>query len=221
MLITKHFVFVHLKKTGGRFIRNLCAEHMPADWIVAELDDHAAARDIPPEFRDLPVLGFVRNPWDWYVSWYHYIRAQEKRKNGSESTYWSVVFDDGRASFKEAITAACSGVPLGGHPTPHWMERIREQDLDLYSLWCRQVFRAGFKGTVDIGRFENLREDFIAFLRRHEVPVEDSFAAHVMKRPPDNVTERDSYASYYDAELRDLVGEKSTVVDEYGYTFDG
>jgi hypothetical protein len=83
------------------------------------------------------------------------------------------------------------------------------------------VYRAGFKGTVDIGRFESLREDFIAFLRRHEVPVDDGFAAHVMERPPDNVTERDAYASYYDAELRELVRHKSTVVDEYGYTFDG
>ena len=44
MLITKYFVFVHVKKTGGRFIRNLCVNHMPPDWIVAQLRDHAGAR---------------------------------------------------------------------------------------------------------------------------------------------------------------------------------
>jgi hypothetical protein len=217
MLITKYFVFVHAKKTGGRFIRNLCMNHMPPDWIVAQLKDHAGAREIPPEYRDLPVLGFVRNPWDWYVSWYHYLPTQPERH---DSPFWIDVFDEGRASFGEVVRASCTGVPPGGRPTPRWMERMREQGLDLYSMWCDQLFRSGFDGTVEVGRFESLREEFIEFLRRHEVPVDDSFAGHVMSRPPDNVTERDAYAAYYDRDLRDLVAEKSKVVDEYGYTFE-
>ena len=222
MLITKHFIYVHMKKTGGRFIRNLCFNHMPADWIVPnELNDHAAAREIPAEFTDMPVLGFVRNPWDWYVSWYHYVRQQADDADGFESLFWTDVFDEGRASFKEAVTAACVGVPPGGRPVPPWMERLRDRQMDLYSLWCRQMFRGGFDGTVEVGRFEDLREDFIAFLDRHDVPVDDSFAGHVMSRPPDNVTrKRDRYASYYDPELRNLVGEKSELVDKYGYSFD-
>jgi hypothetical protein len=222
MLITSHFVYVHMKKTGGRFIRNLCREHLPAGWIVPhELGDHAAAREIPAEYTSLPVLGFVRNPWDWYVSWYHYVRQQAADAKGIESLFWSDVFDHGRASFKEAITSACIGVPAGGGPVPEWMERLQRRRIDLYSLWCRQMFRGGFDGEVEIGRFERLREEFIAFLDRHAVPVGDGFAGHVMARPPDNVTrERGDYASYYDPELRDLVGEQSEVVDEYGYTFD-
>ncbi|MGH2980265.1 MAG: hypothetical protein ACRDLQ_11615 [Solirubrobacterales bacterium] len=220
MLITKHFVFVHQKKTGGRFIRNLCINHMPADWIVpTDLRDHAPAREIPAQYRDLPVLGYVRNPWDWYVSWYHYVREQEK--DSASRPVWTLVFDSGRASFKEAITAACSGVPVAGHPAPPWMERMRDQGMDLYSLWCGQMFRDGFAGTVEVGRFENLREDFIAFLRRHAVPVDDGFNGHVMSRPPDNVSQRDQYPPYYDPELRDLVGATSSIVDEYDYTFDG
>ena len=217
MLITKYFVFVHVKKTGGRFIRNLCVNHMPPDWIVAQLRDHAGVSDIPPEYRDLPVLAFVRNPWDWYVSWYHYLPTQPERDN---SQYWPYVFDEGRASFEEVVTAACTGVPAGGRSAPRWMDRMREQGVDLYSTWCEQLFRQGFDGTVEVGRFENLREEFIEFLSRHEVPVDDSFAGHVMSRPPDNVTERDAYASYYGPQLRDLVAEKSKVVDEYGYTFE-
>ena len=105
-----------------------------------------AARDIPPEFRDLPVLGFVRNPWDWYVSWYHYIRAQEQRKNGSESTYWSVVFDDGRRLLQGGDHGRLQRGAARRHPAPHLMERIREQDLDLYSLWCRQVLPRRVQG---------------------------------------------------------------------------
>jgi hypothetical protein len=134
---------------------------------------------------------------------------------------WTAVFDRGRASFEEAITAACSGVPADGNPAPPWMERMRAEGVDICSFWYEKTFRAGFEGTVEIGRFENLREDFIAFLRRHAVPVDDSFMQHVMANPPENVTERDPYASYYDAELRDLVGATNTLINEHGYTFEG
>ena len=36
MLITKHFVFIHLQKTGGVFFRRLCHDHLPSDWLVEE-----------------------------------------------------------------------------------------------------------------------------------------------------------------------------------------
>jgi hypothetical protein len=218
MLITKYFVFVHVKKTGGRFIRNLCEQHMPADWMIAaDLRDHAAAREIPAEYQHLPVLSYVRNPWDWYVSWYHYLPTQPQRH---ESRFWTYVFDEGRASFEDVVRASCTGVPAGDHDPPRWMDRMRQSGTDLYSVWCDQLFFDGFDGTIDVRRFEHLREEFIDFLRTHEVPVDDSFAGHVMSRPPDNVTERDEYASYYSPELRDLVAEKSKVVAEYGYTFE-
>ena len=220
MLITRHFVLVHQQKTGGVFIKNLFTAHLP-DWIIESSDDHPPARDIPAEYRDLPVLGFVRNPWDWYVSWYHFVLDQSERLKDQPPGPWTVIFDRGRASFKEAITAACSGVPVAGQPAPVWMDRMRAQRVDLYSSWCAQVFRAGFDGTVEMGRFETLREDFIGFLERHAIPVGDDFIARVLTRPPDNVGRHRPYASYYDAELRDLVGATSRVAREYGYTFEG
>jgi hypothetical protein len=217
MLITKHFAFVHVKKTGGRFIRNLCQHHMPRDWIVSvDLNDHAAAREIPEEYRDLPVLAYVRNPWDWYVSWYHYLPTQPER---FDSPYWTDVFDEGKASFEEVVRVACTGVPAPHRNSPRWMDRMRESGTDLFSIWCSQLFRDGFEGTVDVRRFERLREEFIDFLDTHRVPVDDDFAGHVMERAPDNVGDRDEYTKYYTPELRDLVGDKSEVVREYGYTF--
>ncbi len=32
---------------------------------------------LPPGHSDLPVLGMVRNPWDWYVSWYAFNTRQD------------------------------------------------------------------------------------------------------------------------------------------------
>jgi hypothetical protein len=61
------------------------------------------------------------------------------------------------------------------------------------------------KGLVDKGRFETLREDFVAFLDRHQVG-NDALRQAVLTDPPHNVTEsRGHYRDYYDAELRDIV----------------
>jgi hypothetical protein len=204
------------------FLRNVCQSHLPPDWIIRnELGDHSPVREVPAEFRHLPMLGYVRNPWDWYVSWYHFVQQERERLAGSPpESPWVAIFDEGRASFAQAITAACLGTPAGDRPAPAWMDRMQRTGIDLYSSWCHQAFRAGFDGTVEIGRFESLRTDFIAFLRRHEVPVDDSFIGHVMTRPPDNPTPHAPYRSYYTPELRDIVGATSTVAAEYGYSFD-
>jgi hypothetical protein len=218
VLITKYFVHVHHWKTGGSFIKGVCLSHMPADWIVSNDDSHPPASKIPTEFKDLPALGFVRNPWDWYVSWYHYAIREPPTGQTPESP-WAVLFDEGRASFRQMITAACTGIPANGGSPPWYMDRIREQGIDHYTHSFESMFRAGFDGAVEIGRFENIREDFIAFLRRHAIPVGEDLIVAVRTTLPVNVTPRDPYTTYYDRELRDLVGSRNRLIAEYGYTF--
>lgn len=221
MLITRHFVFVHQLKTAGGFIKQLCSAHMPADWILLYDLEHPPAREIPEKFRHLPVFGIMRNPWDWYVSWYHYVCSAAERLQGSEpGSPWVAMFDEGRASFRQVVTACCAGIPPSDGKSV-WLDRVREEGVDYYSLSCDNIFHAGFDGTVEILRFENVREEFIEFLQRHAVPVGADFIGHVRTRPPDKVTPHAPYASYYDRELRDLVGKTSRIAAEYGYTFGG
>jgi len=99
MIITDHFVFVHMPKTGGSFVsdvlrrlhrtgwlHNLLLRHEPL--LVAknrllktirggkiaheEFNKHGTCHDIPPEVRHLSILSCMRNPYDWYVSNYKY-----------------------------------------------------------------------------------------------------------------------------------------------------
>jgi len=65
MLITKHFVFVHLQKTGGNFVKAVCEQHLPPGWLVPnDLDDHTSFSRIPDEYSHLPVFSVVGKPWD-------------------------------------------------------------------------------------------------------------------------------------------------------------
>ena len=75
MIVTKHFVYIHVSRTGGTFLNKLILEHVPGARM---LQYHGQLRDLPEFFSHLPVIGFVRNPWDWYVSMFcDYLRQQQ------------------------------------------------------------------------------------------------------------------------------------------------
>ena len=42
-----------------------------------EIGYHLPRALLPGEYSHLPLLGTVRNPWDFYVSWYHYQYSNE------------------------------------------------------------------------------------------------------------------------------------------------
>ena len=128
MLVTEQFVFVHVPKTGGSFVRTLIRTHMR---VVAEYTDHASYDKLPPEFADLPVLRVVRNPWDWYVSHYHYAQVQGKPGLAGELFFGP----DRRAPFPEFIAAVCGTpeLPSSVWPGPRWIRAMKELECDFYT----------------------------------------------------------------------------------------
>lgn len=70
MFETERLIYVHCPKTGGIFIervlrleqrgRSLMGVHDPATQLSQEI------------LQGRAVMATVRNPWDWYVSFYHY-----------------------------------------------------------------------------------------------------------------------------------------------------
>ncbi len=228
MLTTRYFVFIHVQKTGGKFIKYICQEHLPGDWIVPNgRRPHATIRQIPPEFNHLPVFAAVRNPWDWYVSWYHFTRQRERwAEDYEDPSDWRWAFDSGRASFKQAVSALC-GVPVPpgerSEPAlePPWVVEARKHDWDLYSHWSHVVLQEGPEtGRIEMGRYERLTVDFLDFLGRHEIEVGMQFEDALKTAPRVNTSAHGHYRRYYDAELRELVRHKCCgIIDRYGYEF--
>ena len=74
--------------------------------------------------------------------------------------------------------------------------------------------------SVEVGRFEHLRDDFLSFLERHEVPAPAEFVEAV--RPHRLATAADAAPTtdYYDDELRELVAHNARhVIAEHGYEY--
>jgi hypothetical protein len=253
VIITKHFGFIHIPKTGGTFITHLCREHLPREWILYDPPKvHSRYDEVPPDFAELPMLCFVRNPWDWYVSWYHFVLERRREKQG---LLWSSFFGSGRNDFKQTIRNACTMRNFDSEPEgspnsePKWASAMRDLDVDYYTAIHWLSAGIGVEpGGVEVGRFEKLREDFLAFLERHKVPIDQAFREAVRDTPPvrpplgprqsselagkhpsagqqrsrssrGKTREHAAYEEYYDEELRELVASQCRLIERYGYSF--
>ncbi len=67
MITTDKFVLVHMHKTGGQSLGRIVADCIPG---MKQIGYHYPYKMLPAEDADKPVVGMVRNPWDWYISWY-------------------------------------------------------------------------------------------------------------------------------------------------------
>lgn len=75
MIVTENFVYIHVHRSAGQFaLRFIRKFYTP---ILFE-GYHFPLAALPDEFSELPVIGLVRPPLDWYPSWYHFNFAQAR-----------------------------------------------------------------------------------------------------------------------------------------------
>src|SRR3954470_21339022 len=95
MIVTDRLVFLHLHKSGGTFVNVLLMRCVPS---ARQIGYHLPYRELPQPYRGLPVVGTVRSPWDYYVSWYHFQRNQH-----NPNVLFRICSNAGQLGFKETI----------------------------------------------------------------------------------------------------------------------
>ncbi len=214
--IKYNFLFVHIAKTGGTSVRAalqplrwrdpwyypmfLCSRlsHLSGHRLGSKFPRHSrivAARELLPEtfFNGLFKFAVVRNPWDLQVSSFHHIRRER----------------------------------------PHLIEHIR--DFDHFIRWKLDPERpyqfhvdTSIQSQLDylidlqgnilvdfIGHYENLAEDFAYITRQIGVP--NITLPHKRKA----TDRKKDYRSYYNDDLRELVGTHfHRDIEGLGYQFD-
>lgn len=187
MFLTRHFVFLHVPRTGGNFVRALLEQYAPPDWQLQRAADHATVHEIPASHRHLPRLAIVRNPYDWYVSWYHF---QQRTRD----PFFLEVTANGTLSFRDSMLrlfAAYPSIALGEGPFTQQIRALLGHDL------------AG----VRTGKIENLREDLQRLLAEC-APLPPEMVEAIAAMPPQNPSQHGPWPSYYDAELVALIADK-------------
>jgi len=217
VLVSESFVFVHIPRTGGSFIQTVVGEQLP---VLDQSDyTHAPYAELAERWRHLPAFCVVRNPWDWYVSWFHQVIGSPQKRSarlqapvapGREAlrrerqALWSDLLRSGQASFDEVVTRACTGDFQ--HPLA---PMIREQGIDLYSAYVQTIAGDALdRPNFTVLRFERLRQQLLLFLRAHADPPK-RLRAEIRHAPPVKTSEHRPYTAYYDESLRALVGERT------------
>ncbi len=230
MIVADGFVFLHLHKSGGTFANEALLKHAAGARAVGY---HLPARLIPPAARHLPVLGLVRNPFGYYVSWYSY-QQQRPRPNA----LFRVLSDEGRLDFAvtlhrmldlgrddallDRVLAAlprdygAQGLNLPGFA----LAPIRGTGLGFYA-WLYGYLYDGATGPLHVGRMEDLPRSLLDLLDAAGVPATPALRAHLAGSPPRNRSTHADHRHYYDAALRARVeAQDGALLARHGYRFE-
>jgi hypothetical protein len=229
MIATDRFVFLHLHKSGGTFVNECLRRFVPG---AREIGYHLPRQRIPTELSTLPVLGLVRNPWSYYVSW-HTFQAARPQPN----TLYRVLSEDGRLGFKDTVlnmldlgtsdthlARLVAELPIDygnrGLNLPGFaLAPIRGTGLGFYSYLHRYVFGAE-DDRLHVGHMEFLRSELPGMLEATGTAVSSAMREFIEHAPALNATAHARYTELYDEELSQRVAEcDSPVVARYGYRF--
>lgn len=229
MIVTDRFVFLHLHKSGGTFVNSFLYAFFPD---ARQIGYHLPRACMPASCAALPLLGSVRNPWDYYVSWYAFQSAMPR-----PNPVFRVVSADGRLGFSDSVRnlltlgeqpalldAVRDGLPdtfpnRGINLTRNCLKPLAGSRLGFYSFLYQRIY--GGANDVSMLDMHALRDGLPVLLEQIGVSATAAMRHYLSRAPALNSSEHGHYADYYDATLRALVAERDAVViARHGYTFE-
>jgi hypothetical protein len=231
VIVTDKFVFVHLPRSGGTFVSEMIKKFFPS---AKEIGHHMPRELLPKEHSHLPVFGTVRNPWEFYVSLYHYVRSRNAGKtfiswmtengtlgfDGSVRNMLNIGVDQGRLdllieTLPDYIDYSRTQIP---NVTKHTMRRVRGTGVAYYTFRFNQLF--GNPDDMVICQLETLRRDLIEFFEQIGAAT-DELRDYVLSSEKKNQAAHLHYSAYYTPELANLVSIRDRqIVERFGYTFE-
>lgn len=227
MIVCEQFVFIHLHKSGGTFVNQLLLQCLPS---ARQIGYHLPYRELPAAYRALPVLGTVRNPWEYYVSWFFFQAAQPR-----PNALFRLCSVDGRLGFSdtvrrladifadpELVAALRRALPDGFRAAGLNLTKTCIDDVEsgkgFYSFLYDRMY-AGAEAPI-ILRAERLREGLSEALRGLAVLSNQRAELFLQQAPRLNVSRHGAYRDYYDDALRELIGQvDGALIRQHGYQF--
>lgn len=225
-----------MHKTGGQSLNHILQSTMPS---FQQIGYHYPRHLLPDQFEKLPVIGMVRNPWDWYISWY----AFNTRPNVGNPLFF-IVSDGCQSDFKQTVMnlinlgsddersknyrkALITILPenLEGNQSvglsKDCIRSLGESNEGYYSWQFKRMHGDLDDASTFIGRFENLECEFISLMEKCSVNQIDQIRQQLTHNKRLNTSSHSHYSQYYDDELRQLVTHKDRLfIDRYGYSFE-
>jgi len=217
MIKVNNFTYIHPLKCGGTFVNEILDNTDEPEY----LGYHLPRSKVTGEHT---FVASVRNPFDWYVSFYHH--SVEKRGYIFECN------DDFKTTLISLLSLRDSNL-YEGMLNHDWVgdcaSYITKSDIADYPSdvgfytwnWNRMVADTnGNTEDVHVIKTETLRDDLVNTFSKFG-KITDNIKSLIMSTPDANVQkDRKPYQEYYDDELIALVYKADKVMfDRFGYAF--
>jgi len=236
-MINDKFIFIHIPKTGGQFIRNLFflkknnwkfllePTHISLKESKKRLQNHLKCKDDDIRLQ-IPSFAFVRNPWDYCVSRYFF--RQKLIKNNTEKQHIIIErLENNEKGFMDHMYMLAELSEKMENYTDSFNKFVltekgevaRGRSFNFLSI------SGWYESLVDeqishIGRFENFSQDLIKILLKI---CPENFTQNELKNKTKktiNVSKHVYYKSYYNQELIDLVAKwDEQYIKKFKYDF--
>jgi len=213
-MITNKFIFIHIPKTGGQFIRGIIDQAKNKIKIYS-YDTHATldkSKNILKKFQEEDVKSFciVRNPWDWYVSRFFY-RKKMLDNNQIEEVIPLERVPSTKEGFQKHIKMLDDSYKKN--------EVFKGRSYVGITLTGYHNYLVGDNEIDKIGFFENLNEDLYNIL--FEFTNNKIFKRIIMKNKKANWTKHLHYSYYYDDCTKDIVYNwDENYIKTFNYSFE-
>jgi hypothetical protein len=214
MFKTDDITYIHTFRTGGTFTR----KSMEAIYPELKMVGHHFPL-CKSNLKYKCIISTVRNPFDWYVSAYHFCIKENIDLGTGFSDFASFLktmlsFKDSD-KHKELIKQEWHSFAIVG-ATPTELKKYTKD-----TGFCSWVFNnmTCFREDVKFMRFENLTEDLIQMLKNNSTLTKEQ-EEQIKQETNSNITQRKPYKEYYTDELVSLVYEKDKIMfDKFNYVF--
>ena len=173
----------------------LIRRHWPVVVAWEGNESHRSLEDLPHEHRGKPIFTLLRNPWDWYVSWFTYCSSQ------SSNPEFLLNVSGDPPSFEDTI----SNLLRPQHTDPVITEFMKRERIGLQEMHRFHILDLeNERHDIRYGRLEQVKDDFMNFLDDHEIdaPLE---LADSLSGEPVNRSKHGPWTAAYSPALRNKV----------------
>lgn len=143
------FAFIHIQRTGGTSIRELChkleLKTYEKEFFHTHVNNLKNSSTIPDDYRS---FAFVRNPWDRVLSWYKLLTKYEINNNLKK-----IDFEDYVLNFEE-------------------INYKKDKTLSMLFNQYDYIYKDDKRVVDFIGRFENYSEDVKTIFSNFHIDVD-------------------------------------------------
>jgi hypothetical protein len=213
-----------MNKCAGVFVKDFIRKHYKTKIKVYK---HSPVRCIRESDRGKIKIGIIRNPFEWYVSFFHYHKENGYYPKMNFEKYVKLHLENSRkliskAQKKNVLDKNAKIYPPHAHHlnigscTFHYIHFFSYNALKILREWTDEKLSLNWENVSNMDVLmtcESLRNDMIGVFG-------EEYRKELESAPKKNTTKHKHYREYYSPELRKLVEKKDGILlNYYGYKF--